>query len=98
MPDEAEELRACLRYYQNNIQLVFSGNVSVSQAYYAMTTMAVVPRTPPALSGTPSSQTSFPAALGTLNFLQSMYVREFRAANAAGVASFFSTVTANARM
>jgi hypothetical protein len=97
MPDEAQELAACQRYWQK-VNAYYSGNVTSAGPYYSFYKYSVFPRTTPALSGTSQTAGSFPATTGTLTDLGDGCV-ETRVANAtASAAVYRSIVTANARM
>ena len=98
MPDEAEELRACQRYYAKNIITTFCGNVTNAVIYKANAPHPVIMRIVPAYSGTNVGSTGFPAAVGTLNPLAD-FVQEGRTANATvNSGTFTGNITANARM
>jgi len=102
MPDEAEELRACQRYWQsvpaNGFR--FSGNVTSGTNYYAGMLMPVSMRTAsPALTGVNSTAAYFPATAGTFVASGFNAISELRLANATSNGGYFaSNVIANARM
>jgi hypothetical protein len=99
MPDEAQELIACKRYWEkvDDSAFIFSGAVTSGTGYY-LTAQLVPKRVLPALSGVNSAVVGFPAAVGTLGgSTQSVY--ESRIANGTGPGGFWQTViTASARM
>jgi hypothetical protein len=99
MPDEAAELIACQRYWQQT-GVFYNATVTNAVAYYVLGYLPVVPRTQSAtLSGANLSGTSFPAAVGTLvQGYAPNIVREGRVANASAAGNFSSTITCNARM
>lgn len=102
MPDEAQELAACMRYWQlsgANNQL-FSGNVTSGSTYYVGRILPVQMRVPPSVSGIPSAVSSFPNTTGTLTATVTGLsgFQESRVANATGPGNFSSVITANARM
>jgi hypothetical protein len=103
MPDEAEELRSCQRYYQTAYNWL-SGSVTLNLGYLMTAAVPVMPRgglqnamISPANQG--SSQ--FPATPGTVSAMQyaNGVIREQRTANATHGSGFFQTLfTINARM
>jgi hypothetical protein len=98
MPDYAEELQACQRYYAKDIIMLFSGNVTNAGGYYALTPHPVTMRATPTLSANSNiGNTSFPATVGTLINLSNA-IREGRTANATAGGAFTSGVIASARM
>ena len=96
MPDEAEELRACQRYYEK-VDFIFSGNVTSSGVYYSFAYYKERKRTIPSLTGVNYLNTGFPTAVTTLTGGND-YAQESRTANATTNGNFGSTVTASARM
>jgi hypothetical protein len=97
MPDEAQELAACQRYYEKATSW-FNGNVTNTAVYYAMAWIKVPKRTAASLSGVNISNAAFPATVGTLS-IGADYAQEGRTANVTGNTGVFaSTVTFNARM
>jgi len=96
-PDEAEELRACQRYWQT-FYGIFSSQVTTATNYFANTPYAVAPRPGALLSGVNVANTSFPATVGTLALMAGS-ARENRTSNAtAALGTFSTTYTLNARM
>jgi hypothetical protein len=97
-PDYAQELAACMRYWQKCFTF-FSGTVSSGFTYYGLASTVVVPRTTtPVFSGVTSAQGGFPVTVGSLS-LSLNTVSEGRVANAAAAGGFFdSVVTVNSRM
>ena len=102
MPDEAEELRACQRYWQTTIAS-FEGNVTSATAYNANGYSVTPMRTPvPAATMTVVNQVGFPAtatsvaagAYGT----SSNVVTDSRTASATGRGYIRSIVTSNSRL
>jgi hypothetical protein len=98
MPDEAQELTACQRYWQKNLATNFSGNATSAFNYKASCPIVVPFRSAPALSGTNNFNNGFPATVGSLAMFGSTMIAEDRLANASGSGGFGSVVTANARM
>ena len=98
MPDEAEELRACQRYYVTSLYNIYSSNVTSGNTYYLTTPLPVQPRTAPTLSGVHSIVSGFPGVIGTLVYIYNG-IRESRSASVTVNAGYFAqTYTANARM
>ena len=98
MPDEAEELRACQRYYATGLYNIYSSNVVSGSAYYLTTPLPVQPRTTPTLSGVHSIVSGFPGVVGTLLYINNG-IRENRSSSVTVNAGYFAqTYTANARM
>lgn len=97
--DEAQELAACQRYWQQ-AQLYWCGSVTSLSGFYASTTLQVVARTSAAvLSGVNLGNGGFAATVGTLSMLGVNAIRETRTATATGAAQLWgSTLTCNARM
>jgi len=96
MPDEAEELRACQRYYE----LVgtggvyanhFSGMVTTGVLYYIWGYWKVAKRSTPTVIATAGNQSGFPATVGTLLGTLEGF-REARTANATVNGAFFYSV------
>jgi hypothetical protein len=99
MPDEAEELMACMRYYQQ-ARSYMSGSVTSGGSYYCWYDWKVKPRATPAATGVNNSAVGFAATVGTLTPLNDgSGCVESRASNATSTSGVFSSVvTANARM
>jgi hypothetical protein len=100
MPDEAEELRACQRYWEitGPQGAMWSGNSTTGATYYGPGTFKTPKRVDPSLSLTIGSQSGFPAAVGTIAGTGGTF-REARASNLTQNGSYFySYVTGNARM
>jgi hypothetical protein len=100
MPDEAQELAACMRYYEIMIQngFGFCGNVTSGTSYTAMAQYRVNKRVNPALAGVNGVAGGFAATVGTFGTDTGSF-NETRAANAtANGGTFRTTVTASARM
>jgi len=98
-PGEAEELRACQRYYEGmGVYNIFSGQVTSGSSYSAQITFQVPKRVAPAMSGTPQTAVGFPNTIGTL---VTDTVRGYESRTASGTApagAFRSTLVASARM
>jgi hypothetical protein len=100
MPDEAEELRACQRYYEvlGPQAAMWAGNTTTGVAYFGSGTFTVAKRDNPALSLTIGAQFNFPATVGSVAGSSGSF-RESRTANATGNGGYFySIVTGSARM
>lgn len=100
MPDESQELLRCQRYWQVTGYNVWAGQTNNTSAYNLCYTLGVDMRTTPSVSGgTNQSNSSFPAAVGTLVGIGTRTVRETRTANAtAAVGAFGSAgIAASAR-
>lgn len=100
MPDAAQELAACQRYFYatpSTIATFFSGNVTSGGNYYGACEFPVMMRTSPSCFGINGNQVNFPATVGTLN-ASPMSVFETRLANATGVGLYHSGFHANARL
>jgi hypothetical protein len=100
MPDEAQELLACQRYFQNNIVSVWCGNTTNAVAYLSFAKLAPSPmRVAPSLSGVNQAANGFPAATGSLTMYGTDGFAETRTANLTGNAAIYrSSCAANARM
>jgi hypothetical protein len=104
MPDEAQELAACQRYWER-VMTGFSGNATTGSNYYGPAQFTVPKRTVPSLSGVVASGViGFPNTVGTLNVLAQVLappglgVQEVRVCNVTGPSTYNSLVTGNARM
>jgi len=103
MPDEAEELRACQRYYEESgpYGSLWSGAAVAAGIYYAAFTYLVPKRTTPAVTGVSTGANAFPSTLTALT-VNSKSVTENRVANAgtttATFANYRAQFTVNARM
>ena len=97
MPDEAEELRACQRYWHQTYTMYYS-HVTNAFGYGTTNNTVVPPRAAPALTGFSMLGSGFPAATGTLTFNAPANVVESRAATATQAGAFQSRITVNARM
>ena len=97
MPDEADELGACERYWQKSVGYM-SGNVTASAAYYCSYQPHTMPRPGFALSGGNNANGSFPATVGTYTAFATGQAVESRTANATGGGVFGSVLTFNGRM
>jgi hypothetical protein len=102
MPDEAEELRACQRYFEvtGGGGTYFSGQVTSGSAYIAGQRWRVEKRAAPSLAAVQgSSGAAFPATAGALSVLGTDGYTESRTASSTAATSFFrSTITGSARM
>jgi hypothetical protein len=99
MPDEAEELRACQRYW-SRIQTSWTGYTGgAGTGCWAYGYLPTVARTSPSLTGTNSGNGgSSPAAVGSLSFAHGTMVQDARTSTGAGGGYFVTVITANARM
>jgi len=98
MPDEAEELRACQRYWQQVIGWWSGATTSTALGYYSAIPYVVTPRPGMTFVGVNNGANNFPATSGTFAH-QGSAVRELRSSNAAGSnSSYSSVITVNARM
>jgi hypothetical protein len=101
MPDEAQELAACQRYWQTVEANGFgwTGYALSGQTYYARTVLLTQMRAAvPAATGASVVAAGFPATTGTLT-ASATTVSEARVCNATGDAKFFaSNANINARM
>jgi hypothetical protein len=97
MPDEAQELASCQRYWISHNSVTFSGNVTSASIYTSQRPNPVAMRTTPAAAGTHQAATMFAAAAGTCNG-NAAFVQEQRTANATGPGAFVTIINANARM
>jgi hypothetical protein len=103
MPDEAEELRACERYYQKDIYGGFSGNVTSGSGYYAFAPFKTTMRLQaPAVSGaSQGAPLNFPSTIGTLSIGSGSggsTIRENRTASVTGNGNYLSMYVLNARL
>jgi len=100
MPDEAEELRACQRYWQQSYGICWTHGVVNGAGMYLSVPLSSVPRAAPALTGVSNTASSFPATPGTFTFVAPSTAREIRNASAANAngGGFATLITANARM
>jgi hypothetical protein len=100
MPDEAEELRACQRYYEIFTPggFTFSGNVTSASNYVIGAQFRVNKRVAPAVTGVASAASGFPNTAGTFQAPDTGSVREMRTANSTSAGQWQTTVTINARM
>jgi hypothetical protein len=96
MPDEAQELIACQRYYEK-VQTFWAGQATASVSSGAVSFWKMTKRIAPAVSGVSGGAVAFANTIGTLA-ADTIYMNEQRAATATGAGIFYSTVTANARM
>ena len=100
MPDEAEELRACQRYWQtiDPIGFGWTGNTTSGVSYSGFAQYLTAMRALPAATGTNAAGAGFPAAVGTLTpGVGGMF--ESRTANATlNGAAYRSRIFLNARM
>ena len=100
MPDESQELLRCQRYWQMTGYNIWVGNVNNTSSYSVCYTLGPDMRvTPSVAGGANQSNSSFPAAVGTIVGIGTRTVRETRTANAtAAVGSFGSSgIIASAR-
>ena len=97
MPDEAEELRACQRYYQRQLYTVWAGVPNSGSNAFATGAYVVPFRATPAFTGVNNLAANFPATVGSLSS-QVTAVLEQRSATGSTYGYFGSTITANARM
>ena len=101
MPDEAEELRACKRYWERvGYGSAWSGNVTSGFTYTSMGQWEVAKRVAsPSLTGTHLGSSGFPATVGPLTAPDYIKFYKSRVSNSAlSGGNFFSTITGNARM
>jgi hypothetical protein len=99
LPDPAQELIACMRYWQktNGNGGYFSGNVTAGSGYLASRSYVVPMRASPAASGTNANASNFPAASGAIGANTNEW-SENRTASVSGPAYFTSIISFNARM
>ena len=101
MPDEAEELRACQRYWEKNAgsgnTTRFNANVTSGTAYSVNQLFSTVKRAAPAVALTNIYNLSFPVTVGSTG-IDAAGFYEVRTANATGAGQFNSNWVANARM
>jgi hypothetical protein len=96
MPDEAQELAACQRYWIK-VGHTFSGNVTSALNYYATSVMPSM-RTSPAFAGVNVTNAQFAATVGGFE-ARTGFFDEYRPASATANGGFYmTTVTLNARM
>lgn len=96
MPDEAEQLRACQRYWQK-ASTSLDGNMTSGVTYSGYGSLALPMRTTPTLSAVNVSASGFPAT-PSLGFTAPNMLFDSRTCNATGRALMRADVTANARM
>ena len=92
----AKSMADCQRYWQQ-VQILWSGGTNNTSTYFATGTLPVAPRAAPTLTGVIGGATAFPAVVGTLGY-GTQSVSESRVANATGVGSFITLVTASAEL
>ena len=99
MPDEAQELAACQRYWHRT-SLYWNGYATTGVSFAAVMPQPVPTRIVPALTGVSGGATGFANTIGALDApLTPTIYREVRACNATSTSgTFYSTVTASARM
>ena len=99
MPDEAQELAACMRYWQQVITL-FEGSVTSGSVFNSTGFVTVPPRGSVAISGVTLGQASFPATVGSLSFPSAVnWVTENRTASATAPRGYYrTTATVSSRM
>jgi hypothetical protein len=97
MPDYAQELAACKRYWQSMF-VMWSGYATSGTVSHAPWTYATIMRTTPAMSGVDGGSAGFPAGVGTLTQWGSGGW-EARTANNTGPGYYYlSDIGASARM
>ena len=98
MPDEAEELHTCQRYWHKRTGY-YCGNSTSGGTYYVTYPFITTMRATPTLTGVNFSASGFPATVGTITVAGSDAAIEGRVCNlTANPALFASTITINARM
>jgi hypothetical protein len=103
MPDEAQELNACQRYFMTGMSSSFSGSTTSGSIYYCMAFTPNPMRVPvgqAAVAGVNTGTGSgFPTTAGTIAGLGLNGMRDGRAASGTSTAGIFSTIfTVNARL
>jgi hypothetical protein len=101
MPDEAQELVACQRYWERSGQFVGLNTTSVTtgNSYTAVNSWKVPKRSVPAVSGTYTGGGGFPAAVGSFGADGIAGFYEVKTSNQTNLIGYWqSQVTGNARM
>jgi hypothetical protein len=98
MPDEAEELAACQRYYQKGIYTIWVGNSVVSNNYFATGNFIRSMRTTPTFTSVSNLNLNFPAVAGSLAAQPYSILEQRGATGTASYSYFSSSVNAIARM
>lgn len=94
------ELAACQRYYQSSgANVLWSGNVTNTVAYYNTAQLPVVMRTAPTVTLTIGSVSSFPATNPTASTITAATIWAYATANATANGGYFSfTYTASSEL
>ena len=99
MPDEAEELRACERYYEKGRTTMQSSYVTASSLFFTAAIFRTVKRVAPTVGLVTVGSAGFVTTSGAASNITVDQAQESRTANATVASGYFwSSYTANARM